>query len=286
MKLVLALLALLAVPAASALDLYDDPLRRVQRGAVAHDTLLAALGEATVACLGGVTTADYRVNRDGALERAFDACTTRDTGALERIDRLLGVQYSREGEADRLAARFAFVWNRAVRAFPERFIQQCPTWELLHVIDAPTPERVAFFAAKEGAAGIGKEYKWYKVTSEQCGSNGFCAVLQARLCAAGFSNQFVVWSDPFSSTVILDPVWWLTDYDFEGESNPFTNPSLGYKHPMSFYGDDVPGALYASIEREGETCTRWGEINQKHYTDRKLVAIDCGPLQDCMCICK
>jgi hypothetical protein len=36
---------------------------------------------------------------------------------------------------------------------------------LQHVIDAPTQERVAFFAAKEGAAGMGKEYRWYKVTN-------------------------------------------------------------------------------------------------------------------------
>ena len=45
MRLVLALLALLAIPAAAALDLYGDPMRRVQRGANAHDTLLAALGD-------------------------------------------------------------------------------------------------------------------------------------------------------------------------------------------------------------------------------------------------
>jgi hypothetical protein len=206
------------------------------------------------------------------------ACTTRDTGALGRIDRLLGVQHSREGQANGLSAHFAEVWTRAVRAFPERLIQQCPTWELLHVIDAPTPERVAYFATQEGAAGIGKEYRWFKVSSPQCGLNGFCAVLQARLCAAGFSNQFVVWSDPFSSTVIIDPIWWLTDYD----SNPFSNPD--YKHRMSYYGD-VPGALYAEIEREGEACTKWSEINQKHYFDRKLVAIDCGGGWYCATYC-
>ncbi|MGH8195922.1 MAG: hypothetical protein ACREQ8_16220, partial [Woeseiaceae bacterium] len=231
MKLVLALLALLAVPAASALDIDDDPLRRVQRGADAHDPLLAALGEATVACLGRVSTRDFRVNRDGALERAFDTCTTRDTGSLERIDQLLGVQHSREGQADGLSAHFAEVWTRAARAFPQRLIQQCPDWELLHVIDAPTPERVAFFAAQEGAAGIGKEYRWFKVSSPQCGSNGFCAVLQARLCAAGFTDQFVVWSDPFSSTVIIDPIWWQTHYDYENQSDPFSTGD--YKHRMS-----------------------------------------------------
>jgi hypothetical protein len=283
MKLILALLGVLAVPAASALDLYDDPLRRAQRGAVADDTLLAALGEATVACLGRVTTGDYRVNPDGALERAFDACTTRDTGALETIDRLLGVQHSREGQADGLPGRFALVWNRAVRAFPERVIQDCPDWELLHVIDEPTLQRVADLASRQGTAEAGKEYRWYKVSSEQCGSNGFCAVLQARLCAAGFSNQFVVWSDPFSSTVIVDPVWWLTDYEFESDrTNPFKAP--GYYHGMSHYGP-VPGARYAAIQREGETCSKWSDFTQKHYTDRTLVAIDCGGGWYCVCYC-
>jgi hypothetical protein len=284
MRLVLALLALLAVPAASALDLYDDPLRRVQRGANVHDLLLAALGEATVGCLGRVTTGDYRVRPDGALERAFDACTTRDTGALERIDRLLGVQYSREGQADGLPARYAFVWNRAARAFPERLIQDCPDWELLHVIDEPTLERVTHLASRQGAAGIGKEYRWYKVSSEQCGSNGFCAVLQAQLCGAGFSNQFIVWSDPFSSTVIVDPAWWLTTYEFESDqSNPFVSP--GYYHPMSYYGT-LPGSLYGALQREGEACSRWSEIAGKHFTDSTLTAIDCGGGWKCMCYCK
>ena len=283
MRLILALLALTAVPGAWALELYDDPLRRVQRGAVAHDTLLAALGEATVACLGRVTTADYRVSPDGALERAFDACTTRDTGALERIDGLLGVQHSREGQADRLPARYAFVWNRAARAFPERLIQECPDWELLHVIDEPTLQRVGQLASREDAAGVGKEYRWYKVASEQCGSNGFCAVLQARLCGAGFSNQFIVWSDPFSSTVIVDPAWWLTTYEFESDQpNPFK--SSGYYHPMSFYGA-VPGSLYGAPQREGEACSRWSETAQKHYTDRTLHPLDCGNGWYCATYC-
>jgi hypothetical protein len=178
------------------------------------------------------------------------------------------------------------VWTRAARAFPQRVIQQCPDWELQHVIDAPTQERVAFFAAKEGAAGIGKEYRWYRVSSQQCGSNGFCAVFQALLCGAGYSNQFIVWTDPFSSTVIVDPIWWWTDYgDGSDAENQFTNPSIGYKHSMSYFGDDVPGALYAEIERAGETCTKWSEINLKHYLDRTLVPIDCGGGWYCATYC-
>ncbi len=166
------------------------------------------------------------------LERAFDACTTRDARALEQIDRLLGVQHSREGQADGLPARFAIVWNRAARVFPERLIQACPDWE----------------------------------------------------CSAGFSNQFIVWSDPLSSTVIVDPAWWLTTYEFESDqSNPFK--SRGYYHAMSYYGT-VPGSMYGALQREGEACSRWSEIAGKHYTDSTLTAIDCGGGWYCMCYCK
>jgi hypothetical protein len=278
MRIILTALAvLLSIPAAEGRDRFTDPLSGAQRGANAHDTLLAALGEATVACLGKVSTADYRLNPARVLERNFDNCGTRDARALEQIDRLLGVQHSREGQQDRLAERYAQVWSKAARAFPSRAIPDCPDWELQHVIDAPTEERVAFFASHEGAAGIGKEYRWYRVSSPQCGSNGFCAVFQALLCGAGYSNQFIVRTDPLSSTVIVDPAWWLTAYeDGSDGKKQFTNPSAGYKHPMSYYGDDVPGAMYGALERAGESCTRWSETAGKHYTDSTLVPIQCG----------
>lgn len=258
-----------------------DPLNRAQLRANPDDTLLAALGEETLACLGRVTTRDYRVNPDGVLERAFDACTKRDTGALERIDALLGVQQSREGQKDKLAGRFAAVWSRAARTFPSGLVTQCPRWTLLHVIDAPTEERVAHFAAKEGAAGIGKEYRWYRVSSPQCGSNGFCAVFQAMLCGAGYSNQFIVWTDPASSSVIVDPVWWLLNDDDGDEDGALSNPV--YKHPMSHYGD-VPGARYGSLRRAGEQCTRYDEISKKHYV-HYLHPIECAPGWKCMTYC-
>jgi len=283
MKLALTVLLFFALAAPDAAN-SQSPLTRPQRGAQQHDAMLAALGEATVACLGAVSTRDYRVNSAGILERAFASCTTRDTGALERVDQLLGVQGAREAQEDRVSGRFSQVWTAAERRFPARAIPQCPTWELLHVIDAPTIERVAEFASKEGAAGIGKEYRWYKVSSAQCGSNGFCAVLHASLCGAGYSDQFIVWLDPLSSSVIVDPVWWLTDYEYE-EDNPFLSPIAGYKHPMSYFGDDVPGELYGSLERAGETCTKWSEINQKHFFDRKLIPIDCGGGWFCMTYC-
>lgn len=276
------LMTLLAAPISEARDV-PSLLERAQRRADGRDTLLAALGEATIACRGSVSTRDYRVNSARMLERNFSECTTRDTSALERIDVLLGVQNSREAQEEGLSNRFVQVWTAAARAFPSRVIPQCPAWELMHVIDAPTEERVAHFASLEGAAGIGKEYRWYKVSAPQCGSSGLCAVWSALLCGTGYSDQFIVWADPLSSSVIVDPVWWLTDYGGEEEESPFTsNP--GYRHWASYYGE-VPGARYAHLDREGEQCTKWSEISQKHFTDRKWVVIDCGGGWECMTYC-
>jgi hypothetical protein len=272
---------LLAAPASQARDV-PSLLERAQRGADARDTLLAALGQATLDCLGSVSPRDYRVNSARVLERAFSECTTRDASALEQIDRLLGVQHSREGQEEGLSERFAQVWTAAARAFPSRLVQQCPKWQLMHVIDAPTEERVAHFAAQTGADGIGKEYRWYKVSSAQCGSSGLCAVWHAALCGAPFSKQFIVWLDPASSSVIVDPVWWLTDYEDES-GGPF-NQNPAYVHWSSYYGE-VPGARYGHVDREGETCSKWSEITQKHYTDRKWTLIDCGGGWMCVTYC-
>ena len=275
------LMTMLAAPAAQAREV-TGPLERGQHRADARDTLLAALGEATVACLGSVSPRDYRVNSARVLERTFSECTTREASALEDIDALLGVQVSREAQEEGLSERFAQVWTAGSRAFPGRLVQQCPTWELLHVIDAPTEERIAHFASKTGAAGIGKEYRWYKVSSPQCGSSGVCAVWHAALCGAPFGKQFIVWLDPASSSVIVDPVWWLTDYEDESGS-PFTKNGA-YRHWSSYYGE-IPGAHFAHVNREGETCTKWSEISQKHFTDRKWVLIDCGGGWQCMTYC-
>jgi hypothetical protein len=275
------LVAMLAAPASQARDV-PSLLERAQRRADARDTLLAALGEATLECLGSVSPRDYHVNAARVLERAFTECTTRDPSALERIDQLLGVQHSREAQVDRLSERFAQVWTAGTRAFPSRVIKQCPTWELMHVIDAPTEERIAHFASKTGADGIGKEYRWYKVTSPQCGSNGLCAVWHAAKCGAPFGDQMIVWLDPASSSVIVDPVWWLTDYEDES-GGPF-NKNGAYRHWSSYYGE-IPGARYAHVNREGESCTKYSEITQKHYTDRKWVLIDCGGGWMCATYC-
>lgn len=280
-------IALILVAVSFPLEARDDrtdPLRRTQSRAQVHESLLAALGQATVDCLGTVSPRSYQVNSAGVLERTFEACNARDGRTLEQIDQLLGVQHAREAQDERLAERFARTWSAAARRFPAKLIRECPSWELLHVIDAPTRERVAYFAAQEGAASIGKEYHWYKVSSAQCGASGACAVAQAKLCGAGFSDQFIVWTDPTSSSVIVDPLWWTTPDGYEDEENPFMSHGA-YSHPMSYYGE-LPGALYGSLARAGESCSKWSETAQKHYHDRKLAPIDCGGGWACMTICK
>jgi hypothetical protein len=130
---------------------------------------------------------------------------------------------------------------------------------------------------------VGKENYHYAVSSRECGSSGGCAVRNAVICAGGFGSQFVLDVRPRSSTVVVDPAWWLTTYDFEpGTPNPFMLP--GYYHAMSYYGS-LPGAFYGALQRAGEACSKWEPTAQKHYTDRVLVPIECGPGFFCMTYC-
>ncbi len=77
----------------------------------AADALPAALGDATLACLGTAGPGSYTV-ADGTLARTFDSCTTRDTEALERINlpsmetvRLMGSRPSVQKSDARYAVR-------------------------------------------------------------------------------------------------------------------------------------------------------------------------------------
>ena len=242
------------------------------------DALLAALGNATLDCIGTVDPTSYAVS-NGALERTFRSCTTESRSAMQQIDALLGVQHSREGRADGLGRAYAQHWQEYVRSFPSDAIRACPSWTLLGLIDEPTAERVRRYA---GTPRIGKQNARYLVKSTECPDRR-CATDHAIACAAAFGAAFIVGRDARMSEVVVDPVWWLTDYEYPDDSNnPFK--TRGYYHAMSYYGS-IPGALYAAVQRAGERCSKWGEINKKHYHDRKLVAIDCGGGWYCMSYC-
>jgi hypothetical protein len=233
------------------------------------------LGTATLECLGTLGPSQY-ATETGVLARTFDSCPSGDRTALAEIDSLLGVQLSEAGRADDLAAYYVDTWDAFVAAFPWRRIRSCPVWERTQAIEAPT-----FESAPRNIGRVGKANFRYRVTSVQCGRNRRCAVSHAQACSQGFGPEFLVELDGRSGSVVVDPAWWLTRYEYPSDdSNPFKMP--GYYHAMSYYGDP-PGALYGALQREGEACSQY--VDGLHYTDRKLQGIDCGGGWYCMTYC-
>ena len=104
-------------------------------------------------------------------------------------------------------------------------------------------------------------------------------------CAAGFGDAFVVRTDPRVSEVLVDPVWWLwnVEYDDDDRDNPNPFKTPGYYHPMSYYGR-LPGDRYGALARAGEKCSRYDELSHKHYL-HTLYPIECSPGWQCMTYC-
>jgi len=248
-----------------------------------RDALLAALGSLTLDCLGTVGKLTYVIDpKTGALARNFEKCAIgKDPdGTLKRIDGILGVANSKQGQEDGLGKYYAETWGKFQQQFPKD-ITVCPTWQKAKVINPPTFENV-----KAHIGLVGKEGYAYKVTEDkQCQGNSECVVAHAMACAGGFGSQFLVKGDPKNSAVTVDPAWWLTHYEFADDaSNPFKQP--GYYHAMSYYGSP-PGSLYGAVERVNELCSQYHAPSGKHYPDRVLTLIDCtdGDGWYCMTYC-
>jgi hypothetical protein len=243
-----------------------------------RDALLAALGSATLDCLGTVNPATYLVNKSGVLIKNFKSCPMDKSGAsLKQIDAILGVANSAQGKKDKLNEHYAATWKSYQDNFPEN-INVCPKWKRTTVIHPPT-----FANVKNQTAGEpGKESYVYDVAEpEQCKGQPNCVVAHALSCAGGFGSQFLIGGDVQNSSVKVDPVWWLTRYVYADDmSNPFM--TQGYYHAMSYYGD-APGSVYGAVQREGEACSEY--LDGKHYIDRQLVGIDCGGGWICMSYC-
>lgn len=258
-----------------------------------RDLLLAALGVATIECLGTVGPTTF-TTASGVLARTFRACRSGDPEALQRVDDLLGVQFSAEGRTDDLSGHFVATWNAFTESFPDSRVPTCPDWSLKNVIDAPTHESVARFMSH---GWIGKENRRYEISSAEC-RTAQCAVTNAIACAGGFGPGFIVEGDSRRSLVEVDPAWWLTTYTPPTEKNP-CNPFVtdGNCDPyrgntwIHGYCDSIksnPGSKYASLQRVGEPCCFWSEEAQKIYLDGKFVPIDCadGPeVWYCMAYC-
>jgi hypothetical protein len=247
-----------------------------------RDALLAALGSLTLDCLGTVNPSTYLISKSGVLFRNFSKCVVKGSNedTVKAIDAILGVANSEQGKKDQLMAHYVTTWKNYQQKFPEG-INVCPVWKKEKVLNPPTWESVK---QHSNGNGIGKEGYVYTVSDEQqCKGDPKCEVAHALACAGGFGSQFLIGGNVKNSTVTVDPAWWLTRYEYETDAaNPFMMP--GYYHAMSYYGD-LPGSFYGAVQREGESCSQYDASSAKHYTDRKLVGIDCGGGWVCMTYC-
>jgi hypothetical protein len=241
-----------------------------------RDRLLAALGAATLDCLGTVAPSTYGIS-GGILERSFEACTTGDRAALGVIDALLGVQHSAEGKAERLPEHYASRWTRSAERVGRSTGDACPTWTLQERMNEPTPENVRRLGSRTTGQ---KSNARYAVRADGC-ADGRCAVERAARCAGAFGDAFIVRLDPRRAEVVVDPSWWLLNDTYPDDENPFK--TSGYYHPMSYSGR-VPGARFGTLARSTELCSRWDESTNKHYI-HYLVPIECSPGWKCMSYC-
>ena len=240
-----------------------------------RDALLAALGSLTIECLGTLGPSSY-TTQSGVLARTFRACRSPESQALSNIDALLGVQMSPRGRVDDLAAHYTARWNAFLESFPYDRIQQCPTWKLLDVIDAPTVESIGRHIDQRrnpdvGSPPIGEQNARYRVSSAECGEDRECAVRHAAICARGFGNRFLVELDFQRARIEVDPAWWLTHYEYAtDDQNPFKQP--GYYHPMSYLRRSARIALRRrrAQRREVQRIRQWETLHGSFPSAHRL----------------
>ncbi len=261
-----------------------------------------ALAHALLVCDGTIGPKSFYTNDRGHLRRAFDKCSLpfepdenhREDTRLQTIDDILGIQ-SRNDLAGECIPKQWVSWR-------ERFLEagnsMCPLFDraVEKFENDPSFENVKMNASglpplsrREGeglpdekAPDVtpGDEHAFYlvhfdKEPSQPCGSAETCA----KECSEGLPGAFVRQDGDY---VVMDPLWWLTDYLYP---DPSTNPfmSYDYYHPMSFEGD-LPGDLYGHINRTGELCSLY--MGGDHYLGildpHCLVEKD---LRSCMSLC-
>lgn len=241
----------------------------------AYESFSAALGSATLDCLGTSNPRAYAV-KGGILVPTFSNC--RNEQAAETIKNLLAFQKTDLGRA---AAKFmTATWARWAEQFPYDEIKECPAWKKVSTINPPTRENVG--SLKPGQ--IGKENYVYAVSSRTCGKNAECTVSQALQCAGGFGSQFLIGADYEKGAVTVDPVYWLLNISFAEDANPFLL-TPGYYHGMAGYGA-YPGAEFGAPNRAGEYCSKWLADYLPPATNAVLVPVDCGGGYYCMSMCK
>jgi hypothetical protein len=237
-----------------------------------HSSQMAALGVATLRCLGTVSPNSYVVV-EGRLARTFTSCA--DPEDLKPIDDLLGLQFA--PGADAVARYMSSTWQAYQLEYDRDPVLACPRWTKIGELNQPTLENVAELSKNPRA--VGESFVEYRIESDAC-PDSRCAVREAVRCASGFGEPFIVSTDEAAGTVLVDPVWWLDDSDFPVDQNPFRTP--GYFHNMSFFGAP-PGAIYGAVQRIGEYCSKY--YAGAHYK-LTLKPVYCTPDWLCMAECR
>jgi hypothetical protein len=230
-----------------------------------YNAYTAALGEATIDCIGTIGPDTFMVDSLGLLGRSFSVCTVPGSGdPLLRIDRLLSLQLRPDLALSNVC--FAQAWTTWLLSMVADRITVCPVWTKLSVMGDPTPENVAQNIATlpplpdanpHPSVPIGKEQFLYSVAFphplpllQRCRTPQSCA----RACTGGLAGFFAGTS---GDDVVGDPYWWLDPNDY-GANSPYRSSS--YYHPMSYAPDDVPGAIYGDWARRGDACSWWDGV--------------------------
>lgn len=229
----------------------------------AYDQYTASLATLTVDCLGTIRPDDFRVNAEGALERAFTTCP-RDASRLTAIDSVLSLQ-KRTAMLPNARECFAGRYADFLRSFADSGIEACPAWSKESTVNPitasttdaiiptlPAPDALGFTAKlKDDAQAFLvpealEEKHLYRTAFEAAATPEVSdeAGASAVKCAGGFAG-FVLGHD--GDVVLTDPTAWLIDTVYMSASyDPYMRP--GYYHPMSYYGT-LPGALFGNANR-------------------------------------
>ncbi len=271
--------------------LKNPPSRGTEdQGEAAMAAHMAALGTATIDCLGTTDSRVYAVDRSGKLARTFKECRNGDRELLQHIDNLLGIQVFKEAPG---AARYlSGTWQAWQKEFEASGIKSCPSWKKVETINPPDKETVPSYSrdlpklpVPDGRVrpAAGKENYLYAVgypsppPKQGCSSDAECAAA----CAGGYGPSMILEVDRERGTLLLDPTWWLVNTAYEKDANPFLL-TPGYYHTMSFYGPE-PGAKFGAINRADEPCSMF---HDGYHFLSKLQRVECSPGWVCMTMCK
>jgi hypothetical protein len=283
-----------------------------------YDQFTAALGVATVDCLGTIGPDSYVADSDGSLHPNFNSCPLeqknptciRDPKALrergiplctyDTIKDLLSVQ-NRQRQLPLGKQCVAGRYLQWRDSFLKSGITSCPNWVDKQVFNAPSRESIA----KQIAPAIqrlprtptGEQIQFVRFLKtfatyhleyptpppdQKCQTPADCAIQ----CGGGFPG-FVIAPRGVpidENTIATDPTYWLADDVYtDFDNDPFW--ADGYFHPMSYYGP-LPGVLAGHRARSylDEQCSYFdGTLHT--VLNMRINCLDNADLDSCISLC-